>query len=102
MPVEDRPGGGGLGLQHRPVGDVAVPFDQRRHAARAADDHVVELPDRVGDRAVVAVDEQQLALVVRLLGMPGQVDLADLLEREVGEIAERANSRGWWPRRRRC
>ena len=45
--VEDRPGGGSLGLEHRPVGDLAVPLDQRRHRAAAADHAVVERPDRV-------------------------------------------------------
>ena len=87
--VEDRLCGGGLRLEHGPVGDGAVPFDQRRNRPASADHDVEELPDRVGDRPVMAVDEQKIALVVRLLGMPGEMDLADMLERKIGEIGER-------------
>ena len=100
--VEDRLRGGGLGLEHGPVGYVAVPFDKRRNGPASADHDVEELPDRVGDRPVMAVDQQKVALVVRLLGMPGQMDLAHMLERKIGEIGERRSSRDWWPRRRRC
>ena len=76
--VEDRLGGGGLRLEHGPVGDVAVPFDKRRDRPASADHDLEEFPDRVGDRAVMAVDEQKIALVVRLFGMPGQMDLAHM------------------------
>ena len=54
-----------------------------------ADDDLVELPDRVGDRPVMAVDQQRVAFVVGLLGMSGEMDLADLRQREIGEIVER-------------
>ena len=87
--VEDRLRGGSLRLEHGPVGNVAVPFDKRRDRAASADHDVEELPDRVGDRAVMAVDQQKVALVVRLLGMPGEMDLAHMLERKIGEIGER-------------
>ena len=90
MAVEDRPGGGSLGLEHRPVGDFAVPFDQRRHRAAAADHAVVERPDRVRDRPVVAVDQEQIALIVRLRLVTGQMDLAHVLEREVREVVPSA------------
>ena len=68
--------------------DVAVPFDERRDRSALADHDLEELPDRVGDRPVVAVDQQKIALVVLLLGMSGQMDLADLVERKIGKIGE--------------
>ena len=102
MAVEDRLGGGRLRLQHRPIRDVAVPLDERRDRPAPTDDDLEQLPDRVGDRAVVAVDEQKIALVVGLLGVPGKMDLADMVERKVGEIVVRRSSRDWWRKRRRC
>jgi hypothetical protein len=47
MAIENGLGGVGLGLEHRPVGNVAVPFDQGRDRAGAFDNDVIELPDRV-------------------------------------------------------
>src|SRR5688572_13498026 len=80
---------GCFGLKDGPVGNVAIPFYQRRDRPPPANDDVVELPDGVGDRAVVAVDEQELSLVVRLLGMSRKVNLADVLHGIVLEIIER-------------
>src|SRR5260221_4897807 len=37
----------------------------------------------------MTVDEQAIAFVVDLLGMSGQMNLADMLDREIGEIVER-------------
>ena len=37
----------------------------------------------------MAVDQKTLAFIVALLGMAGQVDLADLREREIRQIIER-------------
>ena len=54
----------------------------------AADDDFKELPDRVGDRPVVAVDEQKIALVVGLLGVSRQVDFANVFDREIGQVVE--------------
>ena len=90
--VEDRLRGSRLRLEHRPVGDVAVPLDERRDRSAPADDDVEELPDRVGDRAVMAVDQQKIALVVGLLGVSGEMDLADMFERKIGEIVERGEA----------
>ena len=86
--VEDRLRGGGLRLEHGPVGDGAVPLDECGHWPASADHDVVELPDSVGDRAVMAVDEQKFVLVVRLLGMAAEMDLAHVLDREVVEIGD--------------
>ena len=69
---EDRLGCGGVRLEHRPLGDVAVPFYKRRDRPALADQDLEELPYRVRNRPIMAVDEQKIALVVRLLGMPGQ------------------------------
>ena len=89
MAVENCLRGGCLRLEHGPVGNVAVPFDQCGDWPALADHDGEELPDRVGDRSVMAVDEEKVALVVRLLGVPRQVDLAHVLEWEVGEIGQR-------------
>jgi hypothetical protein len=37
----------------------------------------------------MTIDEQAIAFVVDLLGMSGQMNLADMLDREIGEIVER-------------
>src|SRR6202041_2738831 len=86
--IEDRLRGGCLGFEDRPVGDAAVPLDQRgyRPASRAHD--LEYFPDGIRDRPVMAVDQQQFALVVGLFGMTGEVNLADLRQGEVGQIVE--------------
>src|SRR5258708_33034541 len=71
--VEDLLCGPRLGLEHRPVGNVAVPFDERRDRAGAADDDFEQFPQRIGHRSVMTVDEQAIAFVVDLIGMSGQV-----------------------------
>src|SRR5215207_9749674 len=86
--VEDRLRRGGLGLEHRPVGDGAVPLDQRWNRAATADYDIEELPHRVCDRPVVTVDQKKFTLIVRLLGVPGEMDLADMLQRKIGEVVE--------------
>jgi hypothetical protein len=87
--LEDRLSSGGLRLEHRPLGDVAVPFDKRRDRPALADHDLEEFPYRVRDRAIMAVDQQKIALVVRLFGMPGQMDLAHISKRKIGEVGER-------------
>jgi hypothetical protein len=57
-----------------------------------ADNDVEELPHGVGDRTVMAVNEQKLALVIRLLCMAGEVNLTDVLKRKIGEIVERCKA----------
>src|SRR3546814_357509 len=87
--IEYRLRGGSLRIEHGPAGDVAVPFYQRRYRSALADHDVEKLPDRTGDGAVMAVDEQKATLVVRLFGMPRQMDLAHMFERKIGEIGKR-------------
>ena len=43
----------------------------------------------IRDRAVMAVDQQQVALVVGLFGMTGQMNLPDMRQRKVGQIVQR-------------
>jgi len=90
--IEDRLGRGRLGLQHRPVRNFAVPFDQRRDSAAARDDDLVQVPHGIRDRPVMAVDQQQVAFIVALLGMTGEMDLADTRQRKIREIVERGET----------
>ena len=53
------------------------------------DDALEQAPDRVGDRPVVAIDEQAIAFVVALLRMSGEMDFADRRERIIGQIVDR-------------
>jgi hypothetical protein len=82
----------GLRFEHGPGGNLGIPFHRGRKGAAAADDNVEEGPDRAGDRAVVAVDEQFAPVIVHLLGMPAQVNLADLPERKVVQVIERRDA----------
>src|SRR5258708_34902245 len=86
MAIDDRLRGVCLRFEPSPVRKVAVPFDERRDGSALADDDVAELPYGVGDWTVMAVNEQKLALVIRLLGMAGEVNLTDVLKRKIGEI----------------
>jgi hypothetical protein len=63
MTIDDRLRGVCLRFEPSPVRKVAVPFDERRDGSALADNDAEEL--RVGDRTVMAVNEQKLALVVR-------------------------------------
>src|ERR1700677_3167621 len=90
--VEDRLRGGGFSFEHRPFRNIAVPLDQRRNRAASADDDLEELPHRVGNRAVMAVDKQKIAFLIGLYGMSRQMYLAASFAREVGEITKRGIS----------
>src|SRR5215470_10441753 len=92
MAIDDCLRGVYLRFEPRPVRKVAVPFDERRDGSALADDDVEELPYGVSDRTVMAVNEQKLALVIRLSGMAGEVNLTDVLERKIGEIVERGKA----------
>src|SRR5262249_27835670 len=92
MAIDDRLRGVRLRFEPSPVWKVAVPFDKRRDGSALADDDVNELPYSVGDRTVMAVNEQKLALVIRLSGMAGEVNLTDMLKRKIGEIVERGKA----------
>src|SRR5579871_1565034 len=89
MAIDDRLRSIRLRLEPCPIRKVAVPLDERRDGAALADDDVEELPYGIRYRAVMAVNEQKLALVIRLPGMAGEVNLADVFKRKIGEIVER-------------
>src|SRR6201985_3924525 len=87
-PIENGPGRIGFLLQNGPIRNVAVPFDQRWYWAAAGDHDLIKSPHGISDRAVMAVDQEQVAFVVALFGVPGQMDLSNLRERKIGEIVE--------------
>src|SRR6516225_1513287 len=89
MAIDDCLRGVRLRFEPSPVWKVAVPLDERRDGSALADDDVEELPYGVSDRTVMAVNEQKLALVIRLSGMAGEVNLTDVLKRKIGKIVER-------------
>src|SRR5258706_15579182 len=75
--IDDRLGCGGFGFENRPVGDVAVPLNQGRNRPDPRNDGLEQLPDLSRNGRVVAVDQQEGALIVRVFGMAGQMDFAD-------------------------
>src|SRR6516164_7064723 len=87
--IQNRLRESGFGLQDRPFENTAVPLDERRNGAAALDDDFEQLPHGIRDRAVMAVDQQQIALVIALLRVSGEVNLADARQRKIGEIVER-------------
>src|SRR5260370_34434402 len=90
--IDDRLRSVSLRIEQRPVREIAVPFDERRDGSVLANDGVEEFPRGVGDRTVVAVDEQKLALVICLFGMAGEMNLTDVLKRKNGEIDKRCKT----------
>jgi hypothetical protein len=90
--IDDRLRSVSLCFEQRPVGEITVPFDERRDGSVLADDGVEEFPHRVRDRTIVAVDEQKLALVICLFGMASEMNLTDVLKRKIGEIGERGKT----------
>src|SRR6266436_3259643 len=92
MAIDDRLRSVRLRFEPSPVRKVAVPFDERRDGSALADDDVEELPHRVGDRTIMAVNEQKLALIIRLSGMAGEVNLPDVRKRKIGEIVARGKA----------
>src|SRR3984957_13212994 len=87
--VQDSLSGCDLGFEHRPFRNLAVPLHERRNWTATVDDNLEELPHRIGDRAVMTVDEQAVALFVALFSVPRQMNFADVLHREIREIVER-------------
>src|SRR5260221_13342027 len=67
--VEDCLRGGSLSSQDRPVGDLAVPLDQRRNRSASSNNDFEQFPQRVCDRAVGTVVEKQVPLVAGLFRM---------------------------------
>ena len=92
----------GLGRENWPVGHVIVPFDQRRPSAGALDDALVEGPDGIGHGPVMRIDQERRAGLVGVRGMAGEVDLADVVEREGIDIGLRRRAVIGRARRRRC
>src|SRR5215813_5053375 len=90
--IDDRLRGVRLRVEPSPLRKVAVPFDERRDGSALADDDVEELPYGVSDRTVMAVNEQKLALVIRLSGMAGEMNLTDVLKGKIVEIIERGKA----------
>src|SRR5690242_5960395 len=86
--IEDCLCGGGLRLEDWPIRDVAVPFDQRRNRTSSANHGVEKSPDGGRDRMVVAIDQQKVALVIRLFGVASQMNLTDMVHRKIGEICK--------------
>src|SRR5260370_14822312 len=86
--VQDRLRGGGLGLENRPFGNIAVPFHERWKRTATAHDDLEELPHRIGNRPVMTIDEQAVALVIFLFGVSRQVNLANMLNGKIGKIPE--------------
>src|SRR5260221_11553434 len=58
--VEDCLRGGSLSSQDRPVGDLAVPLDQRRNRSASSNHGIDNFPDSFSDLAVVTVDEKHV------------------------------------------
>src|SRR5258708_35871176 len=84
--IDDRLRSVSLRFEQRPVREIAVPFDERRDGSVLADDGVEELPHRVGDRTIVAVDEQKLDLPVCLFDMSCEMNPTDWFKRKHGVI----------------
>src|SRR5260370_17839040 len=84
--IEDRRRGDCLGPEDRPIGNVAVPLDERGNSSTSPKDDLEEFPDCVGDRPVVTIDQQEVAFVVGLLGMTGEMDLTDAREWKIRQI----------------
>src|SRR5258706_14471250 len=83
----------GLGLEYGPIGNLAVPFHEGRNRPATGEDDVEESPHRIGNRAIMAVDEKAFAFVVRLFGMPGKVDFTHPFEQEIRKVIERKEAR---------
>src|SRR5688572_4672823 len=85
--LHDGLGAPGLREQDRPWRDVAVPLDKGRRRPRPADGLSIEQPDLAHHLAVVAVDEERLAVAVLTLGAAGEVNLPDMLHGKGVNIA---------------
>src|SRR5215475_7058773 len=86
--IEDSLRGGSFSFQNGPIRDLAVPLDQRRNCAAASDDGLEQLPHGIGNGTVVAVDEEQVAFVISLLGMAREVNLANAREGKFRQILQ--------------
>lgn len=84
--IEDRLRGDCLGPQDRPIGNVAVPLDERGNSSTSPNDDLEEFPDCVGDRPIVTIDQQEVAFVVGLLSMTGEMNLTDAREWKIRQI----------------
>src|SRR5258708_32159265 len=87
--VEDGLRGGSLGSQNRPVGNLAVPFNQSGNGSTAPGHDLEELPHGVSDRPVGAIGEQEVSFVIRLCVVAGKMELADGPAAKTGQIIRR-------------
>src|SRR5258708_2888514 len=90
--VEDGLRCGSLGSQDRPVGNLAVPFNQGGNRSTAPDHDLEELPQGVCDGTVVVIDEKGVSFVIGLCVVTGKMDLTDARERKVGQIIQRGEA----------
>jgi hypothetical protein len=87
--VEYRLGACGLRGERGEGRNIVVAFDQRRHRSAARDGASIERPHGLGDRRAVGVDQEPRVFVVAVFSKPGQMDLADPIEREGVDIGHR-------------
>src|SRR3990172_11555359 len=71
-----------LGEEHRPFRHVVVPFDQGRLGPTAGNGSRIESPDRIGDLMPMILDQDRPSVVIRVLGMAAEMDLAHMLDRK--------------------
>src|SRR5260370_7586780 len=90
--IQDRLCRHGLGLEHGPIGNLAIPFHESRNRPAPAGNDVEESPHRIGNRAVMAVDEKPFALVVRLFAMPPKSDFTSPFALETRQVAHPTES----------
>jgi len=64
-----------LGQQYRKGRNVVVALNQRRQRAGSFQREAVKIPDRLGNRCAVAVDEQRGTSGIDVLREAGQMDL---------------------------
>ena len=80
-------GAAGLISQGWPVWHIIVPFDQNRAGTGAGQNVSKQVPDRRGDRAGVAVDQQGGTVIVGVMVMPADMDFRHAGQWEGVEIS---------------
>src|SRR5579859_4072199 len=87
-PIQYLLGRRGFRFEDGPFRYVAVPLYERRNRPGLGNYDLEQFPYDVSDRAVVTVDEQQLAFIVGLFRVAGEVNFANLRKRKIREIVE--------------
>src|SRR6266852_5465221 len=85
--LEQAIGGASLGKQDRQLGNVRVPFDERRHGAEPVQGLAIERPDLGRHARAVIIDQDGLAVGV-ILRMAGDMDLVYGAGRERVQIRD--------------